>query len=210
MSTCTPCAQGNPVRRSTSGVWLHNLGNGERRGCPITSDYSRFTNLSQANTELRTALLKIATETEDPNAESDYEKSIGHAGGCRSQTGRSGMRTFTHDDVERIARIMHEVNRNFCAFNGDNSQKPWNEAEVWQKEASRSMAQKLIDNPNLSDSATHDEWMADKEKAGWVYGPVKDAEKKTHPCLVPFDELPADQKMKDVLVKAVALAYMSV
>jgi hypothetical protein len=41
--------------------------------------------------------------------------------------------------------------------------------------------------------------MKEKLDAGWVYGEVKDAEKKTHPCLVPFSELPPFQQQKDSL-----------
>jgi hypothetical protein len=43
----------------------------------------------------------------------------------------------------------------------------------------------------------------DNIKDGWVYGEVKDAEKKTHPCLVPFDQLPLFQQKKDKLFCAI-------
>jgi hypothetical protein len=45
--------------------------------------------------------------------------------------------------------------------------------------------------------------MEHKEKYGWVYGEVKDAEKKTHPCMVPYEKLPIEQRVKDYLFKAV-------
>jgi hypothetical protein len=45
--------------------------------------------------------------------------------------------------------------------------------------------------------------MEDKIKDGWVYGETKDAEKKTHPCLVPFHELPEFQQKKDKLFCAI-------
>jgi hypothetical protein len=41
--------------------------------------------------------------------------------------------------------------------------------------------------------------MADKIKEGWVYGFVKDPVSKTHPCIVPYEELPEEQQMKDHL-----------
>jgi len=46
-------------------------------------------------------------------------------------------------------------------------------------------------------------WLEDKKKDGWVYGEVKDAEAKTHPCIVPFEELPEFQKKKDALFCAI-------
>jgi len=38
---------------------------------------------------------------------------------------------------------------------------------------------------------------------GWKYGPVKDVEKKEHPCCVEYHELPVDQKAKDFIFRAV-------
>ena len=37
---------------------------------------------------------------------------------------------------------------------------------------------------------------------GWVYGEHKDEQRKTHPCIVPYDELPAAQRAKDALFLA--------
>ena len=40
-------------------------------------------------------------------------------------------------------------------------------------------------------------WAAGRIKERWTYGEVKDAEKKTTPCLVPYDELPESEKEYD-------------
>lgn len=48
--------------------------------------------------------------------------------------------------------------------------------------------------------------MAQKANDGWVYGPVKDPEAKTHPCMVPFDELPYVQRKKDAIFRAMVHA----
>jgi hypothetical protein len=48
--------------------------------------------------------------------------------------------------------------------------------------------------------------MADKEADGWKHGPVKDPEKKEHPCMVPYGQLPAEQRAKDYLFIAVVKA----
>jgi hypothetical protein len=34
-----------------------------------------------------------------------------------------------------IAQVCHEANRAWCEVNGDTSQKPWNEAEQWQRDS---------------------------------------------------------------------------
>jgi hypothetical protein len=60
----------------------------------------------------------------------------------------------------------------------------------------------LIVRPEQS----HESWWAEKQRTGWTYGPVKDAEKKTHPCCVPYAELPREQQRKDALFFAIVKA----
>jgi len=55
----------------------------------------------------------------------------------------------------------------------------------------------FIKNPELTPSDNHDNWMAYRLSQGWVYGEVKDKEKKTHPDLVPFGDLPTVEQGKD-------------
>lgn len=100
-----------------------------------------------------------------------------------------------------IARACHEANRAWCEFNGDTSQLPWAEAPLWQQESAISGVTFHLANPDAGDSASHDEWMRHKLADGWKYGSVKDAEAKTHPCIVPFEQLPPDQQFKDKLFR---------
>jgi hypothetical protein len=55
-----------------------------------------------------------------------------------------------------------------------------------------------LENPNITPEENHNNWMEMKIKQGWIYGNVKDFEKKTHPDLVSFDELPDIEKRKDI------------
>ena len=43
----------------------------------------------------------------------------------------------------------------------------------------------------------HDVWAAGRLAEGWVYGDVKDAEKKVTPSLVPYADLPESEKEYD-------------
>ena len=43
----------------------------------------------------------------------------------------------------------------------------------------------------------HDQWSLGRIKAGWQYGPERNDEKKYHPCLVPYEELPDAEKKYD-------------
>ncbi len=43
----------------------------------------------------------------------------------------------------------------------------------------------------------HDVWAKQRIEEGWTYGEVKDSVKKTTPCLVPYEELPEEEKEYD-------------
>lgn len=109
------------------------------------------------------------------------------------------------DEIDRIARVCHEVNRAYCQALGDNSQPVWEEAPAWQRESAR-MGVDLHLMGDFGPEASHISWMKQKETEGWRYGAVKDAVKKTHPCMVPFDRLPVMQKAKDYIFRAIVHA----
>lgn len=43
----------------------------------------------------------------------------------------------------------------------------------------------------------HDVWAQGRISEGWTYGPVKDAQRKVTPLLVPYDQLPESEKDYD-------------
>lgn len=43
----------------------------------------------------------------------------------------------------------------------------------------------------------HEVWSKNRMSEGWVYGPVRDDEKRETPCLVPYEELPEEEKAYD-------------
>lgn len=105
--------------------------------------------------------------------------------------------------VNMIAKIAHETNRAYCQANGDTSQLPWEESPQWQRDSCVNGVKFHIDNPGVTPEQTHENWMKQKEAEGWVYGEVKDPEKKQHPCMLPYKELPPEQRAKDHIFKAV-------
>jgi hypothetical protein len=100
---------------------------------------------------------------------------------------------------DQIAQFTHEMNKAWCECNGDFSQTSWTKAPEWQRSSAIAGVSFRLRNPNAPPSAMHDSWMDQKITDGWVFGEVKDADKKTHPCMVPFDQLPAEQQFKDKL-----------
>ena len=107
---------------------------------------------------------------------------------------------------EQIAKVCHEANRALCESFGDFSQRSWEDAENWQRDSAIKGVEFALANPDAGDAAQHDAWAADKRAQGWVFGNVKDAEAKTHPCLVPFEDLPPQQRAKDAIFRAIVRA----
>jgi hypothetical protein len=107
------------------------------------------------------------------------------------------------DEITKIAIMCHEANKAWCQLHGDQSQSHWVSAEEWQRESAIKGVKFRLANPSAGKDAQHNAWMQDKVKDGWVLGEVKDAEKKTHPCIVPFEQLPEFQQKKDALFCAV-------
>jgi hypothetical protein len=99
--------------------------------------------------------------------------------------------------VEACARAAHEVNRAYCLALGDTSQSPWEIAPEWQKTSAYKGVTGAIEGATPEQS--HEGWLAEKRETGWKYGPVKDPEKKEHPCFIPYADLPESQRAKDHL-----------
>lgn len=116
--------------------------------------------------------------------------------------GAIGKKYF-QDDITKIAIMCHQANKAWCWLNGDESQNDWIYSEEWQRQSAIKGVQFRLENPEAGDDAQHNAWLQDKINDGWKYGPVKDAEKKEHPCIVQFNALPEFQKKKDALFCAI-------
>ena len=105
--------------------------------------------------------------------------------------------------LEDIAKVCHEVNKAYCISIGDKSQPQWTNCPEWQVESAIKGVQNIINNPDLTPADSHMSWYKQKEIDGWIYGKEKDIKKKTHPCMVAYDLLPAKQRAKDSIFIAV-------
>lgn len=111
--------------------------------------------------------------------------------------------------TESIAMVAHEINRAYCEALGDHSQLPWDEAPEWQRKSCIDGVEFHMVNPNADPAASHANWIAEKEQAGWKWGPAKNAETKEHPCFMPYENLPKEQQVKDHLFRAIVALLKS-
>ena len=54
-------------------------------------------------------------------------------------------------------------------------------------------------NPLLEAMAknVHESWAQERIKQGWSYGANRDDEKRHHPCIIAYEDLPEEEKMYD-------------
>lgn len=112
-------------------------------------------------------------------------------------------------DDETVAELCHELNRTWCSMNGDTSHIAWWAAPRWQRDSAKAGVAFARANPDATPADQHEAWMKAKLDDGWVYGEEKDPHLKTHPCLVPYSELPFGQRFKDHLFRAVVQAAVA-
>lgn len=120
------------------------------------------------------------------------------------------MKELTYQDkIEYCACAAHEMNRIFCEALGDLSQPSWRNAPDWQKSSALKGVEGVLAGNTPRQS--HEGWLKEKQETGWKYGPVKDPDKKEHPCFVPYDDLPPEQREKDAIfvatVRTMATAF---
>lgn len=103
--------------------------------------------------------------------------------------------------LDQIARVCHAANSAYCEAVGDPVLPHWDNLEESYRQSTRAGVSGVITGNGPRQS--HEGWITERTAQGWVHGPVLDREKKIHPCLVPYDELPEAQRVKDHLFGAI-------
>jgi len=55
----------------------------------------------------------------------------------------------------------------------------------------------LLELTELMACNTHEVWAQQRMAQGWKYGEKRNDERKEHPCLVPYEDLPESEKVYD-------------
>lgn len=116
---------------------------------------------------------------------------------------------MTTEQKWTIAHVCHEANRAYCKQAGDTSHKSWADTPRHIQMSVVAGVEKALEDPLADPFTMHEAWKEAKLKDGWVWGPVKDYGLKTHPNLVPYDELPKHERFKDSLFLAIVDAFQN-
>jgi DNA-binding transcriptional MerR regulator len=118
------------------------------------------------------------------------------------------LHTGGHDvTAEDIARVVHAAQRELQIIQGDPvPSPPWDDAPDYQVRQAIAGVQEVLRNPQLTAEESQKLWQDRMRADGWTYSQEKNHARKTHPNLVPWDALPAEQKLKDQLFVAIIRA----
>jgi hypothetical protein len=100
-----------------------------------------------------------------------------------------------------IARVCHEANRALQLALDEAPSPHWDETDAEMRASAVDGVFTALEGATPEE--LHQSWCEFRLAQGWRHGAVKDTEAKTHPCLVPYAELPEDQRLKDELFQAV-------
>lgn len=109
------------------------------------------------------------------------------------------MSTIT---IEQIAHVCHEANRALQKEQNDPTipvSVKWEKLDAETRASAIEGVRNIILGKVQTPEQSHEEWCRFKRDHGWVRGPKKDEDKKEHPLLVAYSELPESQKAKDAL-----------
>lgn len=108
-------------------------------------------------------------------------------------------------DIYQIAKTVHAGNN---VLKKINKEKP----EAWEdmsddRKTRMYAAIDLVLTQDTTPKQMHDVWVKNMKELGYKYGVKLDHDKKTHPCLVAYTKLPAEQKIKDDMFRSIILSF---
>jgi hypothetical protein len=112
-------------------------------------------------------------------------------------------------DAFEIARVAHAANIELQIIQADPGipvADNWDFLDEADQRSVISGAELVLSGEVETPEQSHQSWLDFKAAEGWKYGPVKDYDKKEHPCFVPYEELPPSQRVKDRLYFAIVKA----
>lgn len=110
-----------------------------------------------------------------------------------------------------IAQVAHEVNQAYYrTFDPKDTASTWENLDDHTRGSLIDGVKNILYNPDLTPEQSHKNWMVFKHQAGWKHGPVKNPDKREHPCLVPYKNLAPIDRFKDELFGTVVRSLIAI
>ncbi|MFE9742909.1 RyR domain-containing protein [Streptomyces sp. NPDC006477] len=107
--------------------------------------------------------------------------------------------------VQQIAQVCHEANR---GWQGARSERyiaqEWTATLLESRETTIQGVRSVLAGKSAEEC--HEEWVESYRLYGWRYGETKDEFQKTHPCMVPYNQLPDFVRMKNSIFAGIVKA----
>lgn len=101
-----------------------------------------------------------------------------------------------------IARVCYAVMNAYRTGLGEMSRVEWDKLKKAEQNNFTEAVSAQIESPKTPEEQ-HNEWLEHKIAEGWTYAEKEDVEEKQTPHLIPYEALPSEQKVKDLLFHAV-------
>ena len=104
-------------------------------------------------------------------------------------------------ETEELAKIIYEACRVEAEWSGRSivPEKYKDRDEKFRKQFIEIVNEYLSADQLPNPEEAHNSWVEAHRKMGWKYGEKRNQIEKTHPDIVPFEELPKDEKDKDAI-----------
>lgn len=106
-----------------------------------------------------------------------------------------------------IAKVAYDANRRLDILHG-NVCPEWDDCAEIDRRMFVTTVEIHMDHLDWNAEQIHEHWVRTRTEAGWVYGPERSFEHKTHPSLIPFHHLTPLEKAKDQLFTNVVAALL--
>lgn len=102
-------------------------------------------------------------------------------------------------NIEQIAKTCHAVHLAYCSEMLFHTQPKWDELQNEHRETIIDSVQKIVNGTIKSKEDSHNNFIKNKKKNGWIYGETYSLIDKINPRLIGFDDLSLEQRIKEAL-----------